>query len=238
MKFTGHVSLLACVLFLGGCSATAETQPNDGRNPPESQRSEPGADAALSADAAAPSAPDASTSLTPGPSFTVQAEELRIDAPGAPSGQSPSYVADTDPTTLESGKAAMLLASTAGTTAKAFGATTATHAVDATVAGRRYRMRAKIKTEDAASAWLWWRIDVSGTPGFVLIDNMGNPEDRRIRGTKDWQEVWLVMDVPMSTKRFAFGSGLTGPGKAWVGQITFDEVGLDVPTTPHFKYEQ
>jgi hypothetical protein len=171
----------------------------------------------------------------PGPSFTAPPEALAIENPGAPSGQSASYTAAVDPTTLDGGKPAMLLASTAGATSTTFAATTGTREIDETVRGRRYRMRARIKTESATAGWLWWRIDRAA--GFFDLDNMGSPVDRRIKGTNDWQDVSLVMDVAETATRFAFGSGLTGQGKVWVSSITFEEVGTDVPTTPHFGNE-
>jgi hypothetical protein len=64
---------------------------------------------------------------------------------------------------------------------------------------------------------------------------MGNPVDRQIPGTTDWQQIDLVLDVPTGATRFAFGSGLKGLGKVWVSAIRLEEVGQDVPTTPHFE---
>ncbi len=190
--------------------------------------------AAPDASPTAEEAADASPPRAPGPSFTVPPEALAIESDAAPGGQSSAYESKADSTALESGKPSTLLASTDGATSKTFAATTGTHAIDDATRGRRYRMRAKFKTDQATAGWLWWRID---GPGFWDIDNMGYPVDRRITGTSDWQEVSLVMDVSKLATGFAFGSGLTGKGKVWVGAITFEDVGPDVPTTPHFGSE-
>lgn len=224
---SAHLSLLPgfIVVLAVACSSTSSESNSTGNSdsgamPHDATTAE--RDAGV-ADGAVPSAK--------GPTFVVQAESLSVENPAAPAGQSSSYTVKTDSTVLEGGAPSMLLSSTDGATETSFAATTGTLAIDGKVTGRRYRMRAKIKTEDATSAWLWWRIDGNG---FFELDNMGRPVDRRIKGTSDWQQVSLVMDVPNAATGFAFGSGLTGLGKVWVGAITFDEVGSDVPTTPHF----
>lgn len=230
MNLARPASVATYLFLLVACtSAPLPGTANDpGTSGPVNDPAPPGAAAAGPSE---PSTSDASPPREPGPSFTVQPEELSIDNVLAPSNQSPHYSADVDPTTLESGKPAMLLASKDGATASGFGATTATRALDGRFVGRRYRMRAKMKTEDALAAWLWWRID---GPGFFDLDNMGRPVDRRVRGTTDWREITMVMDVAPGATGFAFGSGLTGQGKVWVSAITFEEVGSDVPVTPSF----
>jgi hypothetical protein len=237
MTFARNLSLASWVFLLvacsSSCSSSASPAPSNANVPVPDAGATPEPDASTK-DAAVPDSADAGPLRSPGPSFTVPPEALAIENPGAPGGQSTSYTAAVDPATLDGGQPSMLLASTDGATATTFAATTATHAIDEAVRGRRYRMRARIKTENATAGWLWWRID---GPGFYEIDNMGNPVDRRVKGTKDWQQVSLVMDVAETATGFAFGSGLTGQGKVWVSSITFDQVGTDVPTTPHFGNE-
>lgn len=221
------LSFSLCTLVLSACTVSASPAP------------EGSSDAIPAAPPAPPPAPvaagpvaDEASPPPAAPSFTVSSDELERGVAGEPAGQSPLYTASLDATTLEEGKASMLLASLPDATSATFAATTATRRIDATVAGRRYRMRARIKTDDATSAFLWWRIDGLGT---YKLDNMATPVGRRIDGTHDWREVALVMDVPTWARAFAFGSGLRGQGKVWVGAMSFEEVGPDVPTTPSIE---
>ena len=222
MSYARHASLGALLCMLFGCTTTSSSPSGaapvpDSGSPPVAEPERSGGER------------DAGEPHAPGPSFTVPAEELVVQHAAAPGGQSRSYDADVDETTLEGGEPTMRLASKEGATFTSFAATTAVHEVDETFAGRRYRMRAKIKTEDATSGWLWLRMDAETS---MRIDNMMHPVNRSIAGTTDWKEVALVMDVPVGTWRFAFGSGLRGEGKVWVGAITFEEVGAEVATTP------
>lgn len=218
-------SFVSCVALLGACSSSTST-------PAAVVDADASVvDAAPSDDAASSDAQDAA--LPPGPSFTIEASELAIDNPGAPGRQSTSYKATLDPAVPEGGKPSMRLESLDGATAKTFAATTATRPIDDGVTRRRYRMHAKIKTEQTQSGgWLWFRID--GPALFFLLDNMQTPVDRRIKDTADWQEVSLVLDVPKGASNFAFGSGIVGLGKVWVSTIHFEQVGADVPVTPSF----
>jgi hypothetical protein len=221
------LSLSLCTMVLSACTGSESPAPEGGSDP------FPAAPPALPPAPVAEGPPGVEATPPPAaPSFTVSSEELEREGRGEPAGQSPLYKASLDATTLEQGKASMLLASLPDATTATFAATTATRRIDATVAGRRYRMRARIKTDDATSAFLWWRIDGLGT---YKLDNMANPVGRRIAGTQDWREVALVMDVPAWARAFAFGSGLRGQGKVWVGAMTFEEVGADVPVTPSIQ---
>lgn len=232
MMFARTVSLAGCLFFGVACTSAVSPAPSS-VDTPAADPVTPVTPAAPIDDPPAPPVADPAAQ-TPGVSFIVAPETLAIDVPGAPGGQSTSYTSSVDATTLEGGKPSMLLASTPGATSSDWAATTATHAVDDRITGRRYRMRAKIKTEGAAGGWFWWRID---GVSFYQLDNMAKPTDRRIKGTTSWTDVSLVMDVPTGATGFAFGSGLIGQGKVWVGGITFEEVGKDVPTTPHFGNE-
>lgn len=95
--------------------------------------------------------------------------------------------------------------------------------------GKRVRLSASVKAEDVQQwAGLWMRVDrVSGeTP--LAFDNM---QDRPIRGTADWHNYDVVLDVSEEATGIFFGVLLTGPGKVWLSAVKFEVVGLDVPTT-------
>jgi hypothetical protein len=148
-------------------------------------------------------------------------------------GNSPGYSAALDPSTTVDGSPTELLSSPSGGD-MGWAPTVDLIPIPPSYWGKRFRMRAKIKTENAGGGWLWFRIDQSS--GGIVMDNMHNPVDRTLKGTVDWTEEALVLDVPQDSIDFAVGSGLDGAGKVWVGPITIEEVGTDVPTTP-FYYE-
>lgn len=218
MRMTTSLVLFAALCVHVGCSSTTT---------PSSPASDSGPVEPV--DASANDAADVDAAVL-GPAFSVSASELSLDDRARPAGQSSAYTASLAPDVTSDGAPSMLLAASDGVGAHEFAATTATHDVGVTMLKKRYRMRVKLKTENATSAWLWLRIDALSV--FVL-DNMLTPMDRSLAGTHDWREIAIVLDVPDDAIRFAFGSGLAGSGKVWVGAFTFEEVGKDVPTTPH-----
>ena len=87
-----------------------------------------------------------------------------------------------------------------------------------------------IKTEDAndGGAHLWMQA-ASTTPGKPLsFDNMDN---RAPKGTTDWQEYSVVLDVPKEATSLNFGFFLAGKGQMWVNGVNIQRVSTDVPTT-------
>ena len=99
--------------------------------------------------------------------------------------------------------------------------------------GKRVRMSAWVRTENADSAQLWLRLD--SAKGMVGFDNMNN---RQVRGTVDWKKYDIVLDVPASAVNIAFGALLAGKGQAWVDDFVFEVVGKDTPSTNMLPPEQ
>jgi hypothetical protein len=95
--------------------------------------------------------------------------------------------------------------------------------------GKRLRMSAWVRTENADSAQLWLRLDSAN--GSVGFDNMNN---RPVRGTVDWKKYEIVLDVPANTINVAFGVLLAGKGQAWVDDFVFEVVG-NILTTEQTK---
>jgi hypothetical protein len=98
-----------------------------------------------------------------------------------------------------------------------------------TFLGKRLRLSAWMKTENAndGGAHLWFRIDAKGGP-MLGFDNM----DRRpVKGTSEWKNYSIVLDVPASAGALAFGIFIDGTGQAWISGVKLEEVGPDVPTT-------
>jgi lipoprotein NlpI len=70
---------------------------------------------------------------------------------------------------------------------------------------------------------------VDGPDNKVLaFDNM---QDRPIKGTTDWTNCAVVLDVPANAAGIMFGLILEHRGKAWFDGVTLEPVGTDVPST-------
>jgi len=94
--------------------------------------------------------------------------------------------------------------------------------------GKRVRMSGFARADGVErSAGLWMRVD-GKEKGNLAFDNMGT---RPIRGTSDWAKYDVVLDVPEEAESIFFGFLLSGPGRAWVDDITFEVVGNDVAPT-------
>lgn len=93
--------------------------------------------------------------------------------------------------------------------------------------GKRIRMTGFVKSEDIKEyAGLWLRVDRGAKP--VSFDNM---QKRPIKGTTEWKEYTIVLDVPEDATRIAFGALLTGTGQLWFDNLTFEVVDDSVPPT-------
>jgi len=93
---------------------------------------------------------------------------------------------------------------------------------------KRVRMRGQVRAEGVEKwAGLWMRID--GQNGACLgFDNM---QQRPIKGTQDWTQYDVVLDVPKDSVQIAFGILLEGKGEVLISGLRFELVGMDVPTT-------
>lgn len=99
--------------------------------------------------------------------------------------------------------------------------------------GKRIRLKGEIKTKDVdKGAAYWLRIDGEkvnlNTPSFLGMDNM---MDRAPKGTSDWKEYEIVLDVPQTAKTINIGMMLVRTGKAWFSNIKLEEVDESVPVT-------
>lgn len=95
--------------------------------------------------------------------------------------------------------------------------------------GKRVRLSGWIKSEDAAEgAQLWLRVDGQERGQVLQFDNMDN---RAVKGTSDWQEASIVLDVPQGASALAYGFFVKGGGKMWVNGQRLEDVASDVPST-------
>jgi beta-lactamase regulating signal transducer with metallopeptidase domain len=96
--------------------------------------------------------------------------------------------------------------------------------------GKRLRFSAWMKTENTndGGAHLWFRVDGKETNSMLQFDNM---DSRPVKGTTDWQQYAIVLDVPANAAALAYGFFVGGTGQAWVSGVKIEEVGADVPST-------
>lgn len=85
--------------------------------------------------------------------------------------------------------------------------------------GKRIKFSAYVKTENVHDhAACWMRVD--GLRDMLSFDNM---TDRPIRGTSDWTQYSIVLDVPQNSIDIALGVILEGEGTAWIDDVTLTE---------------
>ena len=93
---------------------------------------------------------------------------------------------------------------------------------------KRVRNTGYIRCKDIKN-WdrLWFR--VFGENGKTLaFDNMNG---RPIKGSTDWKQYQIVLDVPEGAKVLTFGVQLNGAGKVWIDDIGFEVVDRSIATT-------
>ena len=96
--------------------------------------------------------------------------------------------------------------------------------------GKRVRLSGWVKTQDAneGGGHLWLRVD-GKQPGVSLqFDNM---DGRAVKGTSDWQQYSVVLDVPQEATALAYGFFVHGGGQMWVSGTKMEPVGAEVPST-------
>jgi hypothetical protein len=92
--------------------------------------------------------------------------------------------------------------------------------------GQRIRFRAFVKTQDVSGwAGLWMRVDNHAGRSVAFY----NSADKPIKGTTDWQERSVVLDVPQDAAVIVFGVNNIGRGQVWIDRLGFEQVGQDVP---------
>ncbi len=92
---------------------------------------------------------------------------------------------------------------------------------------QRLQLSAEMKTDNAARAQLWMRVDGARSKmlGFY---NMG---DKPVVGTTGWKRYDVVLDVPPEAVAIAFGYFLSGNGTVWARDFKLEAVNKDVPVS-------
>jgi hypothetical protein len=103
--------------------------------------------------------------------------------------------------------------------------------IDATeYRGKRVQLSAYVKSADIADwAGVWMRVDAGSTA--IAFDNM---QSRPIKGSNDWTQHRVVLDVGNNASAIAFGILLSGKGAVWIDDVALDIVSVDVPVTDMF----
>jgi hypothetical protein len=88
--------------------------------------------------------------------------------------------------------------------------------------GKRVKMTGYIKSQGLSdTALMWLRIDDFDKKMVTDFDNM---HDRPIIGNKDWTKCEIIFDVPISKCAINFGFILSGEGKIWFDNVSFEVV--------------
>jgi len=87
---------------------------------------------------------------------------------------------------------------------------------------KRIKMTSYVKTEGTIdTARMWVRIDDFDQK---IADDFDNMDDRPITGTNDWKKCEIIFDVPSSKCTILFGMILSGDGKIWLDNVSFEIV--------------
>ena len=101
--------------------------------------------------------------------------------------------------------------------------------------GKRIKMSAFMKTNNVTtSAAFWLRVDQPGSRASLSFDNMAN---RPIKGTTDWTQYEIVLEVPQKASNIAYGAMLRGSGQIWFDNFSFEVAEESTPVTDITKPE-
>ena len=94
--------------------------------------------------------------------------------------------------------------------------------------GKRMRFAARVRA-DKVRGWggLFMRVS-SPDARVIAFDDMST---RPLRGTLDWRDVQVILDVEPTASSISFGLRLSeGPGQVWAEGFRFEEVAADDPS--------
>jgi hypothetical protein len=143
-------------------------------------------------------------------------------------GNREEYEVGIDTVVRHSGKASAFLKATA---LELHGYGSLTQLASATsYRGKRIRFSGFVKTAKVQTGWagLWLRVDGPIEGEILAFDNM---ERRPVKGTTQWTQYSIVLDVPVRATAFAFGLVLIGDGQVWMDDLKFEEVSSKVAVT-------
>jgi hypothetical protein len=96
--------------------------------------------------------------------------------------------------------------------------------------GTTIKMTGYIKSENVAEwAGMWLRIDSKTETETLGFDNM---QDRPVTGTSDWTKCEIVMGVSPESGSLKYGALLSGVGKIWFDNVSFEILDNDNRVIP------
>jgi erythromycin esterase-like protein len=115
-----------------------------------------------------------------------------------------------------------------------FGVATMTFPVEE-ARGKHLRYSGYIKTEDVTDGYagLWWRAD-TGNRKVGAFDNM---QDRGPKGTTEWTQYVIELDVPEETTNINFGVLMPAKGTAWFDALKVELDGIEFTDTEAFDLD-
>ena len=93
--------------------------------------------------------------------------------------------------------------------------------------GKKIKMTGYAKSEKIeGEGGFWLRIDGEKKDDGKRTEVLGfdNMQDRPIKGTTDWTKYEIEMEVPDESATLVYGAILSGKGKIWIDNISFQEV--------------
>jgi len=93
--------------------------------------------------------------------------------------------------------------------------------------GKHIRYSGAIKTNNVTDLCELW-MKVSGPDGVVSFDNM---EDRALKGTSEWKDCSIVLNVPKESRSIKMGFLVSGTGTGWLNSVAVEAVSDQVPVT-------
>ena len=96
--------------------------------------------------------------------------------------------------------------------------------------GKRIKMTGYIKSLNTNTATMWIRVDDLAGKVTADFDNM---MDRPVSGTSDWTKCEIVFDAT-SKCSINYGFILSGKGKIWVDNLSFEIVDSSVTKTAQY----
>ncbi len=98
--------------------------------------------------------------------------------------------------------------------------------------GKRIKMTGFMKSRTATKAGFMLRADTDEDKKPLAFENM---RDRQVRGTTDWKEYSLEIDVPNNTSKITLGAYITGEGQIWFDDINIEIVGNSTIAADYVK---
>ncbi len=86
--------------------------------------------------------------------------------------------------------------------------------------GTKVKLTGYIKPENVTDwSGMWMRVDSRKVQESLSFDNM---QDRPVTGTTDWIKCEITLDVPEESGAISFGALISGTGKIWFDNVTFE----------------